>query len=270
MFRRFVCGLLLGLAVGCGGGTNPTPMVSVTFPGNTIFIADTVQFTARSTSNETRDVTNEATWGSDAPQVATVSSTGLVTAVAAGEASIFADFEGARGTLKIRVYPNFDGSWAGNEVVASCEASGTFEGFCDQRDFRIGEVFQHHSSFSQNEASVQATIVTGPDTSAMADGTISIDGQLQLPSTPSLPADPVVNAEVQNWHSRADTPSRMTGSYDGFFTAPGVPGSVKVGLRLENVVKTSATTSMAPLSTRNGEMLQQGLRRMVEHLNAQR
>jgi len=93
--------ILLGLGVACGGdgGGSPaspsvtTTSVSVTFPaGGTVFIGSAVQFEARETlSNGTTRTATNATWGSDAPAVATVSPTGLVTAVAAGEATIFAD-----------------------------------------------------------------------------------------------------------------------------------------------------------------------------------
>ena len=231
MFRRIfilnvglmlVLGLVGGLLVACGGdggspsGPSTTPSVSVTFPaGGTIFIGNAVQFAAQETlsNGTTRDATNDATWGSDAPNVATVSSTGLVTAVAAGQATISADVN-PRGTMLIRVFPNFGGSWAGNEVFASCEASGEFEGLCDVPGFGVGAVFPHNSMFTQNEASVDATIFTGDGTTATMTGNITVGGELQLPSAPVLPADPMVNAQVQNWLSRADTPSRMTGTYE--------------------------------------------------------
>lgn len=272
MSRGNSCVLFLVLAAGCGSdsGTGPssTPeSVSVTFPaGGTIFIGNAVQFEARVTSSDgtSRDVTNEATWGSDAPTVATVSSTGLVTAVAAGQATIFAEVN-PRGSMQIRVFPDFGGSWAGNEVFAACEASGAFEGFCDLPGFRVGDVFPHRSMFIQNAASVDATIFTGDGTKATMTGNITVGGELQLPTAPVLPAEPMVNAELQNWRSRADTPSRMTGSYEGFFTAPGLPGSVTVKVRLENVVKTAAT-SLPPSSTAT----QQALRTIAAHLEARR
>ena len=272
MSRPYVYTLVLGFVVACGCGTGPTPTrtsVSVTSPPGTIFIGNVVQFEAEETlSDGTTRVATNVTWGSDAPNVATVSSTGLVTAVGAGRATIFAEVDPRVGTMPIRVFPNFGGSWAGNEVVANCEDSGALEGFCDEPEFAVGEVFTHVSMFSQTEASVDAVIVLGPATTASMTGNITVDGELQLPSAPVLPAEPLVNAEVQNWRSRADTPSRMTGTYEAFLTAPGSGGSVTLKLRLENVARTSATA--APLSSTDGNTFQQALRRISIRFRALR
>ena len=60
-------------------------------------------------------VATDAVWGSDNTAVATVSATGLVTAVGAGEVTIFADVN-PRGTLSFRVFPRLDGIWQGLEI----------------------------------------------------------------------------------------------------------------------------------------------------------
>ena len=267
-----ILGLVGGLVVGCGGdgGTRPdtttTPSVSVTFPaGGTIFIGNAVQLAAQETLSDgtTRNATNAATWTSDAPNVATVSSTGLVTAVGAGQATISAAVN-PTGAMLLRVFPNFDGSWAGNDVVAGCQDSGVFEGACADPGLAVGEVFTHRSMFTQTEASVNAVIEGGDGDTATTTGNITVGGLLELPSTPFLPADPVVNTQLQNWRSRADTPSQMTGTYELFLTAPGVDGSVTAMVRLQNVVKTSAT------SRTDGNTFQQTLRRISIHLEALR
>jgi len=260
MSRLSSSALILVFAAACGddgpgpeNGPTTTTAVTVTCAG-TLFISGTVQCEARATlSDGTSHVSSNATWRSMNPAVATVSQSGLVTAVAAGQATITADVN-PQGALPIRVFPNFDGSWAGNEVFQSCEDSGTFEGFCGMPGFGVGDVFAHRSSFSQNQASVDATISTGPTTAAEMTGTIEINGVLRLPSAPSVPADPNVNAVVQNWSSRADTPGHMTGSFEAFFTVPGLPGSVTVVARLENVVKTSATSVLSTRTTTQAVM----------------
>lgn len=240
--------------------------MSVTFPaGGTVFIGSAVQFEARETlSNGTTRTATNATWGSDAPAVATVSPTGLVTAVAAGEATIFADVN-PRGTLLIRVFPNFGGTWAGSEVVTGCEDSGAFTGLCEEPDFfRVGDVGAHDSMFTQTGASVAAEMDFGDGLKATMTGTITLGGELQLPTAPVLPADPDVNLQIQNWRSRADIPSQMTGTYEGLFTVPGVPGSVKIAIQLQNVVKRSATA--VPLSGIAGSAFEQAVRRIANHL----
>jgi Bacterial Ig-like domain (group 2)/Putative binding domain, N-terminal len=61
--------------------------------------------TATQSTGATTDVTQQATWQSSAAAVATVSSTGLVTAVAQGEAEISATFQSVRGTMGVGVRP---------------------------------------------------------------------------------------------------------------------------------------------------------------------
>ena len=114
------------LAVACngdsGGPTAPSPgttsSVSVTYPADhgTIYIGDRVQFQATvSSSGSGTQAAANAAWAADAPTVATVSPSGLVTAVSAGEATISAEVPaGGRGSLRIRVFPQFHGHWEGD------------------------------------------------------------------------------------------------------------------------------------------------------------
>lgn len=64
-------------------------------------VDSTSQFTA--TTNGGTVVTNQATWSSSDEEVATVSSTGLVTRVAAGTATITATYAGVSGTRTVTV-----------------------------------------------------------------------------------------------------------------------------------------------------------------------
>jgi hypothetical protein len=59
--------------------------------------------TATQSTGTTSDVTQQATWQSSATGVATVSATGLVTAVSDGDAEISATFQNIRGTLPVAV-----------------------------------------------------------------------------------------------------------------------------------------------------------------------
>lgn len=61
--------------------------------------------TATQSTGTTLDVTQQATWQSSASNVATVSSTGVVTAVAAGEVDISATFQNVRGSMTVGVRP---------------------------------------------------------------------------------------------------------------------------------------------------------------------
>ena len=234
----------------CGGGdNNPLPVpsvapsVTVSFPGGPVYIGSTTQFEVRETlGNGTTRVPTSVGWSSDKSQVATVSNAGVVVAVAAGEATISADVNGSRGSLLVRVFPNFGGAWSGTETVVSCTDSGQVSGFCSLTQF-VGEVFFHESSFTQTMESVTGVLDAGDGTRATLTGTITVDGDLPLGRAPVLPADPDFDVQVENWRSRADTPTRMTGTYEIVFTIPGVTGSARVGLRLDNVTKNHASAS---------------------------
>jgi hypothetical protein len=59
--------------------------------------------TATQSTGSTADVTQQATWQSSAPAIATVSATGLVTAVAEGDVEISATFQSIRGAMGLGV-----------------------------------------------------------------------------------------------------------------------------------------------------------------------
>jgi len=261
--RRVVVLLLVWFVASCGengnGGGSPTRSseivmsVSVLYPaGGPIFIGNTVQFQAQEIlSDGTTRLSASATWGSDNPAVATVSPTGQVTAIAAGEATIFAGVN-PRGIRLIRVLPNFAGTWAGNELVVACEATGVFSAIdgCDDPDlFPVGTVFRHDSTLTQMEAAVTAAVDAGDGHIATASGTISVGGELALSPAPFLPADPDFDVQLENWKSRSDVPSRMTGGYDFVLTIPGVPGSLRVGLALENVLRSASPAALGSVAS---------------------
>lgn len=102
----------------CGGGsssssgsttpTTPTATVNsitVTGPSGSAKPGDSAQFTATAAmSNGTsQTVTNQATWQSANSGVATISSSGLVVAVAAGDTDIRATYQGVTGTAHVTV-----------------------------------------------------------------------------------------------------------------------------------------------------------------------
>ena len=110
--------LCLALAA-CGSDNSPAPpttptptttAVQVRATGDasgTLEAGQTRQLVATATQSTgaTSDVTQQATWLSSAPAVATVSPTGLVTAVAQGDADISATYQSVKGTMGVGVRP---------------------------------------------------------------------------------------------------------------------------------------------------------------------
>ncbi len=112
--RKFPALSLLAFALAaCGGdGTGPNAItVTVSSPITTVIVGASAQFTATARDANGSIVTNVPTeWTSSAPTIATVSETGLVSGVAAGQATITAKVGGSNGSLAFTVQPNPSGS----------------------------------------------------------------------------------------------------------------------------------------------------------------
>jgi uncharacterized protein YjdB len=99
--------LLIALTLPIAGCTNSlVDSIAVTPSTQSLAVGQTVQLTATGTTGHgsghpstTSDVTDTAIWTSSSPAVATVNSTGLVTAFTAGSTTITASMQGYTGTL---------------------------------------------------------------------------------------------------------------------------------------------------------------------------
>lgn len=99
LFSVLLLGLVV-LVVGCGSNTE-VATITITPSSQSLAAGQTAQFSATGTiphgkhpaTNE--DVTSQVTWASNAPAIATISATGVVTAVSTGSATITAGMAGA-------------------------------------------------------------------------------------------------------------------------------------------------------------------------------
>jgi len=101
--------LILGatlLTAACGSTTTaPTTLSSITITGTSPVVGSASQLIATGVLNDgvTEDVTSTASWMSSDPSIATVSSSGSVTGVAAGTAAVYATVGNVTGTLQLVV-----------------------------------------------------------------------------------------------------------------------------------------------------------------------
>ncbi len=254
------------LAVACGGDsggpTGPTPTtpgatasVSVTYPADhgTIYIGDQVQLEATvSSSGGGTQAAAGAVWASDAPAVATVSPSGLVTAVSAGEASISAQAPaGGRGSLRIRVFPRFHGHWEGDLNVTRITVPPDWrelgEEDCDGL-LDCASWIPLEADFTQDGATVTGTVTSTfaavPNYEwTIQSGTVSVDGTLTLTSDETafrLPDGGVeIRARLMSWESRADSPGIMTGAAAVEYASDALSGNAVVEgcLEADNILR---------------------------------
>lgn len=103
--KRWIVLLAAALA-GCGDGAGPDGVreVAVSAPYTTLTAGESVQLTATATDASGYVVPNAPVrWSSSAEAVATVAPTGLVSAVASGQATIRAVAGGAQGSLLLTI-----------------------------------------------------------------------------------------------------------------------------------------------------------------------
>ena len=199
----------------------------MTYPADhgTIYIGDEVQFQATVSSGSGAQAATNAVWESDAPAVATVSSSGLVTAASAGEATISAAVpSGGRGSLRIRVFPEFHGQWEGDLNVTSITVPPDWQELGEEGCNGLPDCASWiplQADFTQDGATVTGSLTstfTAPPNYewTVQSGTVSIDGTLSLTTdeiTFRLLDDAIeIRAILTSWEARADTPAVMTGT----------------------------------------------------------
>ena len=116
--------LLIGIALLLVGCSNPLAVsISVAPTSQTVAVSQTAQFTALGVfghgSNHpstTQDVTTSATWTSSVPGVATISSSGVATGVAAGTTTITATMNGFTGVTSATATLTVTGAPGGGTV----------------------------------------------------------------------------------------------------------------------------------------------------------
>ncbi len=99
---------VLALLGACGGGDSPpappkVATVSVTTPSNQLEIGATMQIQAAARDNKGAALTRTFTWTATPASVATVDASGIVTALAAGTATVTAAADGVSGSVQVTV-----------------------------------------------------------------------------------------------------------------------------------------------------------------------
>ena len=185
--------------------TAPSPVASVrvNLPSATIEIGDTGQLTATPEDATNRPLSGlSVTWSSDHPEVATVNSAGVVTAVAAGTANITATCEGRSASTVIQVSAVRVASVTVTPPTASITVGGTVQLTATATDSRGNPLTGRIVRWSSADASVATVDGTGLVTGVGAGGPVTITAKIAKKSGTSaimvttVPRVPVASVTV--------------------------------------------------------------------------
>jgi len=160
----------------CNNSTSvaPTTLSSISVTGAVPAIGSTSQYicTVTFSDSTTKDVTSQATWVSFNPSVATVSSSGVVTAVAPGTSVLEATYQGDAGTLDLTVTSGSGATISSLDITGTVPATGSSSQFTSTVTFSDGTTQDVTSmaswvSFNKAVATVSSTGVV----TAVAPGT---------------------------------------------------------------------------------------------------
>jgi len=224
--RMLALALCLALSAACAESvtapstTTPTPAaLRIVLPaqGSSIVVGQPVVWTAVATMADGSTAAVNATWVSDAPAVAAVTS-GRVSGIAPGRATIAASYSGVVASTAVRVIPNYSGSWIGTAVYLGCDGfqdSRVCAGFNEGTIGQVGLVVQQTNdlvtatldlSYSRKNVAGNPYQVHG--TFAVT-GTIEEDGTLVLAS-PSWPKE---NWVLASWRATPDASGVLRGAF---------------------------------------------------------
>jgi hypothetical protein len=176
---------------GCGheSGAPTSPSSStltasaVVVSGTAPFVGTTAQFVATATlsNSASQGVTAQAAWSSSNSTIATVSSDGTVTGVAAGDVDITATYQNVAGHVHVTItsVPNYQGFWTGDYSATACDG---VNGLCDPGDLGVGSVHSTYLNLMQNGTTVTGTMSIGLGLPAVS-GRVDGNGHLVLSGT---------------------------------------------------------------------------------------
>jgi len=204
------------LAASCGesnSATQPTQSARTTGIVMTmpplLKVGDTAQALAIAIlgNGETRALSRG--WRSDAPAVATVTTTGLVTAIANGVANISVASDDVQSGQSVRVVPNYHGRWTGTYLIDLCTSwppGPSYIRFCN--DYLPGTTFPLSMTFSQHGSLVSGQIVAGDLVSASFASALNADGSVEAQASTITPGFKY----NFTWRLTVTRPGRIVGS----------------------------------------------------------
>ena len=253
MRTRHLLGCALAItACACGNDkTAPSPTVTtivITSLSDLLFIGTSETFTATATFSDgtTRAITN-GVWGTNESQIVNVEpATGRVLAVGSGNATVFVDFEGSRGTRAIRGLPDYQGAWSGSYIVRSCMDTGEIvevevcsDLFAPEAELPLGLIATQTRDAATGELLLGS--FSGP-----VNGPIQLNGQWLVTGTVRIGELSIETV----WTLQSAQSGRITGSGNLILRVESLGGDVRIAVEILDLTRVSMTAS-APSAGRD-------------------
>lgn len=235
----------LCLSSGCGDnaptaptGTtqNPTSL-NLTGP-DYLFISESGDYKLEATyADGRREPMTAASWGCDNPGAVQMAN-GRATGMASGEATVYSDCQHGRATHRVRVVPDYRGSWSGAYIWRSCSASGEFDAIDACEMFSVGSELPLLIRLSQNRDQTTGTLAFG-DLMGDVTGVVDIPGHLALRGSMRYDVEGIaVTITVDGWDTVAEG-DRMSGRFRQVWTIAGASGSMTSECEFRSVSRSS-------------------------------
>jgi hypothetical protein len=267
MRAAFVAFILSALFAGCGDGgspSRPSPVlaaVTITVPETgVLFLGETYTLTMNARMSDGTIITTGGTWNSDAPTVATVNSTsGAMQIVGLGEATISVDYQGQRGTQRIRSTVRYEGTLRAASRVTNCVDTGDWAAVDACEEFPTGFEAEFTGEFTQSDRTVTAVMsLGGDDLATPATAQVSDSGELRFES---VHTDGDMKVTIQ-WTLQPSGLTQITGTHVARFEFVGVAGHVDVVATIIPSGITRVVGSVASTRRSYGDAITRASRRL--------
>lgn len=239
----------LALAAACSGDSSGPPAVAsvdVSAPASDLQVGGTLQLTATAKDAKGNALTGRTiSWASVSPAIATVSSSGVVTGVTAGSATITATIEGKSGSQTVNVLPPPVASVSVTVASGTLQVGQKTQATAVTRDANNNTLTGRTISWSSSNPQIASVSTSGEVTALTAGSTTIIatsegkSGSAQVTVSSGNPADaPQITAVTPSTLVEGQA-ATITGTKFGATPAENV---VRVGGVAASVTAASATS----------------------------
>jgi hypothetical protein len=243
-----VCGLAI---TACGSKSSPaapTPsaptVTKVTLSVNPPAIGQTVQATATATLSDGTTAAVTSGFGGDTLTVASVSASGSILGLRTGAITVWADYQGVRGTKLLTVLPNYGGTFTGSYMLSGCQQTGDFAtvNFCGSVPIGNLAPISLGNTQSADLQTVTGSFMLG-SVSGSGTGLVAPDGSFSYSG--SIVQD-TLHVNLQNWQSVSTNPGSITGQFEQQWTDVTAVGSVRITCTALTLTKVASTNAVRP------------------------